>query len=531
MLMNYDFPNPKEITKTDVKIYLQVEGPKVFWGIMYMIANIIVFATTWEHYAKAKSFDTLNHGVTVARSAAAVIKLNSALILLPVCRNLLSMLRYAFPRISDFIPLDKNITFHKLCARVMLVGVIAHTTAHYFNFKKLASVNIDTLNGIMVGTKFDSVPSFYEFGLGTLPGITGHLLTIIVMLLYTSAWDGVRRSSFEIFWYTHHTFFFYFLFQMLHGASALLEPPTFWLWTIGPLSVYLIERCVRYYRGTRDTRVVSVLMHPSDVMEVRMKATGFKYITGQYLFMNCPYVSPHEYHPFTITSCPHDEYLSVHIKRAGDWTSAFHDFLNPRKQPLLEINKAQGPDGSAMVRVDGAFGSASEEIFNFKYIILCGAGIGVTPFASILKELAYRLQHRDQYPDFALEKVIFYWICRDSVAFEWFQELLVNWEGEGDSILEVRNHLTKRHKDKEAIEILKAGNAQEMDQVTGLKKWKTFFGRPDWDYELEKLKEEYPTTWGIFFCGPKILSKTIYKAARAQTTVNGPKFVYHKENF
>jgi predicted ferric reductase len=36
---------------------------------------------------------------------------------------------------------------------------------------------------------------------------------------------------------------------------------------------------------------------------------------------------------------------------------------------------------------DGPYGSASELVFNYNVVILVGAGIGVTPFVSIMKSI------------------------------------------------------------------------------------------------------------------------------------------------
>lgn len=44
-----------------------------------------------------------------------------------------------------------------------------------------------------------------------------------------------------------------------------------------------------------------------------------------------------------------------------------------------------------ILRVDGGFGAASEEVFEYETVMLIGAGIGVTPFGSILKNIQYRL--------------------------------------------------------------------------------------------------------------------------------------------
>ncbi len=50
-----------------------------------------------------------------------------------------------------------------------------------------------------------------------------------------------------------------------------------------------------------------------------------------------------------------------------------------------------------------------------------GAGIGVTPFASVLKSIYYRLSEEGQ--RLHLKKVYFVWICPETNSFEWFAEL------------------------------------------------------------------------------------------------------------
>jgi len=44
---------------------------------------------------------------------------------------------------------------------------------------------------------------------------------------------------------------------------------------------------------------------------------------GQYIFINCPDVSYWQWHPFTLTSAPEEDFISVNIKMVGDWTKAF----------------------------------------------------------------------------------------------------------------------------------------------------------------------------------------------------------------
>lgn len=46
--------------------------------------------------------------------------------------------------------------------------------------------------------------------------------------------------------------------------------------------------------------------------------------------------------------------------------------------------------------MDGPFGTASEDVFQYEVAMLVGAGIGVTPFASVLKSIWYKFQQDDQ---------------------------------------------------------------------------------------------------------------------------------------
>lgn len=100
----------------------------------------------------------------------------------------------------------------------------------------------------------------------------------------------------------------------LIGAPGRLEPPTFWCWVIGPCLFYAVERTIRILRGSQDTILLLAVAHPSKVLELQMKKNSFKYKSGQYLFLNCPYIAKYEWHPFTITSAPEEDYVSVHIR-------------------------------------------------------------------------------------------------------------------------------------------------------------------------------------------------------------------------
>jgi NADPH oxidase len=215
--------------------------------------------------------------------------------------------------------------------------------------------------------------------------------------------------------------------------------PTFWKWWVLSGVFYFGERMFREIRGRRPTKIYKVVQHPSRVCEIQFKKESFSGKAGQYIFINCPEISLFEWHPFTLTSSPYEDFVSIHIRCVGDWTTRFAQRLGCRfgEENEKGLGKLQN---LPFVMIDGGFGSASEDVFDYEAAILVGAGIGVTPFASILKTIWYR--HQNQTAE-KLRKVYFIWTCRDKEAFEWFQDLLTTIEEEDlDHFLEIHTYLT-----------------------------------------------------------------------------------------
>jgi len=432
---------------------------------------------------------------------------------------------------STYLPIDKNLVFHRYLAWTILILAIIHACSHFFNYLYISTYPGDPANLSAVGLSgLQAPPSTMFLAWQTLSGATGHIVSLVMVLMYSSAIKYIRGPMFNLFWFTHHLFFFYFIILCFHGADALLQPPTFWCWFIGPGLFYTIERTIRILRGNQDTILQLAIAHPSKVLELQMKKNTFTYKSGQYLFLNCPFIATHEWHPLTITSAPQDDFVSVHIRVVGDWTGDLWNFLNPEnKLGIVQENLLSAPDGSSIFKIDGPFGAASEEVFYFRTVMLVAGGIGVTPFGSILKNIRYRIEQHGQT---VLEKVYFYWISRDKNAFEWFNEVLSALEQENiNNFLEIHTFLTGQLNVDEIRNVMYEADA-EKDQITGLQS-PTHFGRPNWKEIFQDKVDKHPSSEiGVFFCGPAVLSKQLYKTCRNFTdTKSGMKFKYHKENF
>ncbi|KAJ1548541.1 hypothetical protein HK405_002789 [Cladochytrium tenue] len=510
--------------------YMVNEGPKHVIFFLFVAANIAYFVQSWWMLWTTPTLVTfrtvLLYGLPTARAAANVINLDCALILFTVCRNMISLVRTTF--LNRFIPFDKNITLHIYIAWALVWWTWVHCVAHFFNYR-----NVE----LYVGRDHLTAEAL-NFLSG--PGATGQVITVAFFLMVTSAVESVRRKYFEIFWFTHHLFIVFFGGLLMHGAFCFIKAdtgdicrggPQFWKFWVASAVCYLLERIVREIRGRRKTYISKVVQHPSMTVEVQIKKPSCTTRAGQYIFICCPEIALYEWHPFTLTSSPNEDFISIHIRVVGDWTTAFARRLGCRFGEKDEAGLAP-PTSLPFVMIDGPYGSASEDVFDYEVAVLVGAGIGVTPFASILKTIWYRITNPTGLV--RLRKVYFIWVCSDKQAFEWFQDLLATLEEENiDGFLEIHTYLTGGMKADEMRNIILNDEEGASDAITGLRS-PTYYGRPNFDQIFKGMRQSHPgTDIGVFFCGPKGLSKSLHKACNRWTeaTKNGTRFFYGKENF
>ncbi|XP_072234297.1 cytochrome b-245 heavy chain [Leuresthes tenuis] len=558
------------------------EGLSIFVILVWLGINAFLFVHFYMAFLVEKWFYTrvlLGHALSWARAPAACLNFNCMLILLPVCRNLLSFLRGSIQYCSRTAArqLDRNITFHKLVAYMIAFHTAVHIVAHLFNFEYFMDAQLNRTSSHLpfilsvIGTgdnasflnpirSNETNPTIVMFT--TIAGLTGVAITLALILIITSSMEVIRRSYFEVFWYTHHLFVIFFVGLVFHGfgrivrgqTAASLEtnkpdvcadrfadwgknesdcavpvfagnPPMTWKWVVAPMILYLCERLVRIYRSHQKVVITKVVMHPSKTLELQMKRKGFHMEVGQYVSIQCPSVSRLEWHPFTLTSAPEEDYFSAHIRIVGDWTQALYEACVGDKSEPQEAWKLP------KVAIDGPFGTASEDVFRYEVVMLVGAGIGVTPFASILKSVWYK--HIQNNQNVFTKKIYFYWLCPETQAFEWFADLLQTLERQMTEkdmadFLSYNIYLT-RWKETEAAHF-RVHHEAENDPITGLKQ-KTLYGKPNWDNEFTNIAATHPgTKVGVFLCGPPQLGKSLEKQCLSHSEAD-VKFIFNKENF
>ncbi|QKX64063.1 uncharacterized protein TRUGW13939_11236 [Talaromyces rugulosus] len=536
----------KELTaKQKFDRWMINEGWRRFTVAVFILVHVMIFVFGFTNYGFKDNLNNARATYTwtymVARAAALCLHTDVALILFPVCRTLISLMRQT--PLNGIIQFDKNITFHKLVAWSIVFFTWVHTIAHLNNVAQLSAKN----NQGFVG--------FLRAGFLTGPTWTGWIMLISLMAMVFTSLESPRRKNFERFWYTHHLFIVFFVFWSMHGVFCMI--PTdfapfcsgigvfYQFWIYGAV-IYLAERIAREIRGRHKTYISKVIQHPSNVVEIQIKKAKTKTRAGQYIFLCCPQVSLWQYHPFTLTSAPEEDYISVHIRCVGNFTKALAatlgcDFDAARgtkdasRSAVVGVNKSDSNDPSSIRRVlprvyiDGPFGSASEDVFKYEVAMLVGAGIGVTPFASILKSVWYKMNYPQQRT--RLRKVYFFWVCRDFGSFEWFKSLLAAIEAQDlESRIEIHTYLTAKIKADDATNIMINDADADRDAITGLRA-PTNFGRPNWDTIFRSVRKIHaPAEAGVFFCGPKGLGSQLHVKCN-QYSEPGFQFVWGKENF
>jgi NADPH oxidase len=76
---------------------------------------------------RLSGLNTLTFSVWISRGAGLVLSVDAAMILLPMCRNILRFIR---PKVK-FLPLDESQWFHRQVAYSLLFWTIPHVCAHY----------------------------------------------------------------------------------------------------------------------------------------------------------------------------------------------------------------------------------------------------------------------------------------------------------------------------------------------------------------------------------------------------------------
>ncbi|KAM4619333.1 dual oxidase 1 [Polymixia lowei] len=475
--------------------------------------------------------ETSGVGITVSRGSAAAVSFLFPYMLLTVCRNLITLCRETF--LNRYIPFDAAIDFHRFMAATAIVLTVVHSLGHVVNIYIFSISDLNILSCLFPkvlpnnGSELPLKWTWWFFQ--TVPGMTGVLLLFAFAFMYVFASQYFRRISFRGFWLTHYLYIVIYILTVVHGSFALLQAPRFYIYLIPPALLFLLDKLISLSRKKVEIPVVRAELLPSGVTHLQFKRPqGFVYRSGQWVRIACLMLGTDEYHPFTLTSAPHEETLSLHIRAVGPWTSQLRQLYT--EESLLELGTYP------KLYLDGPFGEGHQEWIDFEVSVLVGGGIGVTPFASILKDLVFKSSIKSK---IQCKKVYFIWVTRTQRQFEWVSDIIREVE-EMDTLelVSVHTYITQLAEKFDLRTTMLYVCERHFQKVwnrslfTGLRSV-THFGRPPFVSFFNSLQEVHPevSKIGVFSCGPPGLTKNVEKACQQMNKRDQAHFIHHYENF
>ncbi|XP_062439981.1 NADPH oxidase 5 [Rhea pennata] len=527
-------------------------------------------------------------GVPLARACSQCLNFNCAFVAVLELRRCLTRPRATW--VARALPLDPAVDFHQLVGYVVAALAAVHAAAHVANFSGGGG------------------------GAGGAAGPTGPaLLLLLATVLAFSTPRGCRSGRFELFYWTHLSYVFV-------RALLLLRGPSFWKWFAVPGCLFGLETAAGLAaRRAGGLRIVEVDLLPAEVTHLVIeRPPSFRRQPGDYVYLNVPAVAD-EWHPFSISSAPEQPgrrsqrarlrgpvaagadggveltaYRAAGERAGEDAPPADLRGRNTHaKKRKKRKKKKKTSSGSRLLAgerrrfcdvqcyVDGPYGTPTRRIFASEHAVLIAAGIGVTPFASILQSIMYRLvpprDGRDAVPGrtrppalcgvpaaparpgaswsrpglgerrlgaaagrlrcvLPAPSHVDFWINRDQKHLEWFLSLLAKLEkeqGEGEPggrFLEMHLYMTSAPGGNDvravglqmALDLLAA--KEQKDSITGLRT-RTQLGHPDWGQVFRKVAEEKKGKVQVFFCGSPALAKVVKALCKRFS------FRFFEENF
>ncbi len=331
-------------------------------------------------------------------------RLPLALAIVTASRN--SMITFLFG-----FPFERCIFYHKLAARLAFINGIFHTFVCY----------VDPYPGAIHGppsrhTFQGESPNFFLFAFDGRINIAGSCIFLLIFAMIITSIPIVRRRLFEFFQFLHVSFvlgmvccaffhsgsFVVILATISYGGDLLVRKV---------LMAYMLYPRKAYLRKLTES-----------VLEISFpKTKSVNYNPGQYLVIAAPNISLLQWHPFSISSSPHQDIVTLNIRVCGNWTR--------------ELKKLAEEKDCIDILCEGPYGSLGVDLISkdrYKIVMFLSGGIGVTPMQSICHQLMYEhtMGKRE------LKRIWFLWTARDP-------DILENMEVSRRSIIDKEGSMQK----------------------------------------------------------------------------------------
>eukprot|EP00549_Striatella_unipunctata_P022548 CAMPEP_0118678828 /NCGR_PEP_ID=MMETSP0800-20121206/3439_1 /TAXON_ID=210618 ORGANISM="Striatella unipunctata, Strain CCMP2910" /NCGR_SAMPLE_ID=MMETSP0800 /ASSEMBLY_ACC=CAM_ASM_000638 /LENGTH=566 /DNA_ID=CAMNT_0006574735 /DNA_START=363 /DNA_END=2063 /DNA_ORIENTATION=+ len=296
------------------------------------------------------------------------------------------------------MPFERSLFYHKLCGRIAFLNGIMHAYVAFATYQQENRNDGDDTSP----HEFDVVDDMFLFETSAEKMIessfkdqvnsSGTMLQIFLLCIVLSSVPYIRHKLFEVFYFLHILFAISMVVCAFYhsGTAVVILANTVW---VGDLLLRkIIMACFMY-----PVKAAATIMTETVIKIEFEKTKTFDYNPGQYVFLCVPEISLFQWHPFSLSSSPHSDQVTLHIRRAGNWTE--------------QLYKLAQTKSDISILLEGPYGSLGVDLISdrYKMVMLVSGGIGVTPMQSITHQLMY--EHENCGRD--LKKIWFVWSASD----------------------------------------------------------------------------------------------------------------------
>jgi predicted ferric reductase len=239
-------------------------------------------------------------------------------------------------------------------------------------------------HGVMLNVFDIAAGAGLQLGVPRLLGIIGLLIVIVVAFVASAykklhlryeTWKNVHRAGWVVFPLV-------FVHALILGSTVNSSPLLRGMWfaLIIVYGLIVVSRVSRFVRVMRTPYIVDeVVQETHDTWTLKMKGPSIDYRPGQFMLIRLRRNGTlSEMHPFTISSSPTQEFISVTPKAVGDFTATIGD-TEPGDRAYIEAPY-------------GVFSYLNHTGLELAFI---AGGIGITPFMSMLRYMRDAGDQRD----------------------------------------------------------------------------------------------------------------------------------------
>ena len=417
----------------------------------------------------------LKWSVYCSRGAGLSLAVFMSLLVMSTCKYSITFLHNNIKFVRRYLP-EYSLKIHKTLGFIIILNVIIHVVSHYFNFYTARLLNLADTNYIHHKT---------------YAGISGHVMMPFMIIMITFSGRFFKSWNYELFFYTHQLYTIVYAAFLFHSFGCFVKTnsgrcvPYYSVYTFGvPLLIFSIEKIYDLFKKKMQIKKVSIV---GDVSKITFDKP-FNFRPGQYINVIYKDIDKYTSHPFTITSSPQEEFMSIAVKTTGDWSKSLNEIFQ-KKWGNIDEKSVIPLD---YLYITGPFASPCDRICDYSDVILVSTGIGITPFISILKDIAYGYKNEGK-----IKKINMIIINNNSDQHDWFDNVITDiYTTVPENLLKFDIFLTERFL-KDEIDIINKMEIQNMNFMTGTDIVLNY-GRPNF-VEILKTHSGQKSV-GVFSC-------------------------------